>query len=77
MHADEFHRGEIWGAQAASLHISAASRNETGRVAGKLPAQAGWQPALPGVVDLTSRMTDSALPVADALFIARLQAQIL
>jgi len=34
-----------WGAQAASLFVSAACRDAD--VAGKLPATAGWQPALP------------------------------
>jgi hypothetical protein len=48
----------VWGAQAASLHISAACRDASATpgiaellrvktVAGKLPATAGWQPALP------------------------------
>jgi hypothetical protein len=44
-----------WGAQAASLFFSAASRNVVGafrthfpkNVVGKLPTTAGWQPALP------------------------------
>src|SRR5437588_791214 len=45
----------LWGAQAASLHFSAACRKDSdGRastcdrlVAGRLPATAGWHPALP------------------------------
>jgi hypothetical protein len=44
----------FWGAQAASLFISAACRDAFSSkvayatsVAGKLPATAGWQPALP------------------------------
>jgi hypothetical protein len=53
----------LWGAQAASLFISAACRNALLKlrlareqiVAGKLPATAGWQPALP--------QTDSQIPV--------------
>ena len=44
-----------WGAQAASLLVSAACRNKSSlnqtrlceRIAGRLPATAGWQPALP------------------------------
>jgi len=40
-----------WGAQAASLSVSAACRDAD--VAGKLPATAGWQPALPGSVQNT------------------------
>ena len=35
----------VWGAQAASLFVSAACRDVG--VAGKLPATAGWQAALP------------------------------
>jgi hypothetical protein len=46
-----------WGAQAASLFISAACRDAFSpkvayatSVAGKLPATAGWQPALPSCI---------------------------
>src|SRR6476646_8493414 len=44
---------EFWGAQAASLQCSAACRahlqllDQRNISAGKLPAAAGWQPALP------------------------------
>src|SRR5437660_10586079 len=39
----------LWGAQAASLLVSAASRKEFSFriLVGKLPTSAGWQPAVP------------------------------
>jgi len=47
-------RNRAWGAQAASLPVSAACRDPSFHcdatlfgAAGKLPAAAGWQPALP------------------------------
>jgi len=49
----------IWAAQAASLPVSAACRDASisvsalSDVAGKLPATAGWQPALPGTRSVT------------------------
>ncbi len=58
----ECERGDsaLWGAQAASLFISAACRDACYSiarcaariVAGKLPATTGWQPVLPRINSL-------------------------
>ncbi len=56
--SDGVGRAIFWGAQAASLFISAASELHASlhkrplNVGGKLPTTTGWQPVLPTLLEL-------------------------